>query len=267
MARASRIPVGLDTGNIMGLDISELALALLAILVGGFLKGATGAGTPVVGIPILTSLFGIHFAVAVFSVLNLISNLWHAFAYRSHQGERGFVLRFSVMGGIGVVVGSIFLAWLPTEWLMAFLAIIVFAYVGLRLARPGWHLARPVGEKWAVVAGLGGGVMQGAGGISAPISVTYLNAMRLSRDEFIATISVLFSAMSFVQILSLVLLGILTPERFWVGVAAIGPLFAAIWVGEKAAKRLSKVWFDRVILVLLVVIAVRLAWGALGGAN
>ena len=164
-----------------------------------------------------------------------------------------------------VLIGSFFLAWLPTDALMAFLALIVFSYVILRLAKPGWNLARERGERLVSYAGLAGGVMQGAGGISAPVSVTFLNAMQLTRPEFIGTISIFFSAMSIVQIPSLAALGNLTWERFLFSIVATIPLFAGIWLGERAARHMSRVWFDRAILMLLVVIAIRLVWVAVLG--
>jgi uncharacterized membrane protein YfcA len=197
----------------MNIEFSEFLWVAAAIMLGGFLKGATGAGTPVVGVPVLTAVFGIHFAVAVFSVLNLVTNLWHAFAYRAHRGSTALVLQFALAGGAGAVLGSLFLAWLPTDALLAFLAGIVIFYVLLRVLRPGWQLERARGERLALSAGVLGGLMQGAGGISAPVSVTYLNAMRLSRAEFIATISVFFCTMSLTQIPSLLALGILTTDR------------------------------------------------------
>ena len=102
--------------------------------------------------------------------------------------------------------------------------------------------------------------MQGAGGISAPVSVTFLNAMRLPRAEFIATISVFFVTMSIVQIPSLAYLGILTIDRSLMAMAAAVPLFLSMPVGEWAARHMSKVVFDRIILILLAAIAVRLIW-------
>lgn len=102
--------------------------------------------------------------------------------------------------------------------------------------------------------------MQGAGGISAPVSVTFLNAMRLPREEFIATISVFFVAMSLVQIPSLAYLGILTTDRSLMAIAAAVPMFLAMPLGEWAAKFMSKAVFDRIILILLAAIAIRLIW-------
>jgi len=249
--------------RLMDIEFAQVAWVAAAIMLGGFLKGATGAGTPVVGVPVLTAFFGIHFAVSVFSVLNLVTNLWHAFVYRQHRGSNALVFRFALAGGVGAVVGSVFLAWLPTDALLAFLAGVVFLYVLLRVTNPEWQLERTRGERFVAVAGAMGGVMQGAGGISAPVSVTYLNAMRLSREEFIATISVFFSAMSFTQVPSLLALGLLTADRLTFAALSIPPLFFAMWLGEHAAKYLSKTWFDRAILALLVVIAVRLLWTAI----
>ena len=244
-------------------ELEQFLWVAFAIGLGGFLKGATGAGTPVVGVPILTAFFGIHFAVAVFSILNLFTNIWHAFSYRKFRTSKQFVISFTVAGGVGALIGSFFLAWLPTDALLGGLAGIVILYILLRIFRPSWQLTREQGDRYVVIAGLAGGFMQGAGGISAPASVTFLNAMRLSREEFIATISVFFCTMSLVQIPTLIGLGIITWDRFVFSCLAAIPLFVAIWVGERAAKYMSKAWFDRAILTLLVVIAIRLLWTAI----
>ena len=61
-----------------------LVIAATGIAFGGFLKGATGAGAPVVGVPILALVFNVPMAVAVFSVINLLS-LYAASANRAPQ--------------------------------------------------------------------------------------------------------------------------------------------------------------------------------------
>ena len=242
---------------------TDLAFAALAIALGGFLKGATGAGAPVVGVPVLAILFGVQQAVAVFAVVNLVSNIWQGFAYRAAIPDMRFALRFAALGAAGAFCGTFLLAWLPTDVLMGGLALIVFLYIGLRLARPGWRLAREQGARLVVPVGFSGGLMQGAGGISAPISVTYLNAMRLERSEFVATISIFFLAMSCVQIPAMIGLGLLTWERTWLALAGLVPLFAAMPLGDWAARRVSKETFDRLVLALLAVVALRLVYAAL----
>ena len=105
--------------------------------------------------------------------------------------------------------------------------------------------------------------MQGAGGISAPISVTFLNAMRLERREFIATISAFFFMMSLLQIPTQIAFGVLNWERAGTAVLAAIPLFGAMPLGERAARHISKEAFDKLILILLSVVALRLAYQAL----
>lgn len=245
------------------MDPNLLLLATSAILLGGFLKGATGAGAPVVGVPILAAIFDVQLAVAVFSVLNLFSNIWHSYAYRRHRGPLRLVYGFAIAGSIGAIAGSVLLASLPTDALMASLAAMVLAYIFLRLFQPDWTLDRAAGMRLVPYVGIAGGLMQGAGGISAPVSVTFLNAMRLPREEFIATISVFFVAMSIVQIPSLAYLGILTTDRSLMAIVATVPMFVSMPLGEWAARYMSKAVFDRIILVLLAAIAIRLIWASM----
>src|SRR3546814_1650543 len=82
--------------------------------------------------------------------------------------------------------------------------------------------------------------------------------MRSDRAAFIATISVFFVAMSATQVPLLVGWGVLTPLRLLLSVAAILPLVAGMPLGALLAKRFSKEFFDRLILVLLALVAARL---------
>jgi len=244
------------------MDPASLAFAFVGILLGGFLKGATGAGAPVVGVPVLAIVFDVPMAVAIFSVLNLCTNIWQSWAFRAEVTEHRFVWTFAAMGAVGAVLGSILLASLPVPLLMGALAGVVFAYIGLRLARPNWVLSRARGRQMGPYVGLIGGVMQGAGGLSAPVSITFLNALNLPRKEFIATIAIFFLAMSVTQVPALAVLGILTWDRLLLAVLALIPMFLGIPIGSFAARFLSKQAFDRLILSLLAVIAVKLIWDA-----
>ena len=79
-------------------------IAALGIAAGGFLKGATGVGAPVVGVPILAMVFDLPKAVAIFSVINLISNVWQGWAYRKDATDTRFVWWFAAAGGAGAMV-------------------------------------------------------------------------------------------------------------------------------------------------------------------
>lgn len=241
---------------------TDILLALIGLGLGGILKGATGAGSPVIGVPVLAMIFNVPTAVAIFTIPNLITNIWQGWQFRGHQISRRFTLVYAGAGALGAGIGSLLLAFLPGDVLMGVVAGVVLLYIGFRIFRPGWQLARPMAERICAPVGLIGGMMQGAGGISAPVSVTFLNAMRLERGQFIATISVFFCAMSLVQIPALVGLGILTPHIAALSAAAMVPLLGGMPIGAWLARRISKDSFDKIILTLLGMIALKLLYDA-----
>jgi uncharacterized protein len=243
----------------------SLILVLIAFALGGILKGATGAGAPIIAVPVMTLFFGAPFAVAVFSIPNLVTNIWQGWHYRRHRVRGPLTLHFAVAGALGAGLGSFMLAWLPTEALNLTVALSVLAYVVFRGLRPGWALSLSRAEKLAAPMGILGGILQGAAGLSAPVSLSFLNAIKLERPQFIVTISVFFFAMALVQIPLLTGLGILTGERFLISCLSLIPLMAAMPLGAWLARRISASTFDRVILALLTLLSLRLIWQAVIG--
>lgn len=245
---------------------AELILALAAVGIGGIVKGAIGAGAPVVAIPILSLIFNVPFAVAVMSFPNLWSNVFQGWVHRSHLLPRRFVLSLALSGAAGAVVGTFFLAWLPEKPLVLILAGILVLYLGFRFLRPDWKITQTAADRMVIPVGAIGGMLQGAAGLSAPVSVTFLNAMKLERPTFIATISVFFIAMSLVQVPTLWVLGIMGPDEMRLSLMALIALLGGMPIGSWAARHVSRDAFDKLILALLALVAMRLFWvGFFGG--
>jgi uncharacterized membrane protein YfcA len=245
----------LDKGR---MEWTGIVLGALALALGGVLKGATGAGAPLLAVPILAMLYDVPLAVAIFTLPNLLSNTWQGWRFRAHQVGPALTWGFALAGALGAGVGSAMLVSLPSDLLLLGVAVAVFLYIAFRLARPDWGLGLAAATRLATPAGFAAGVLQGAVGVSAPVSITFLNAMRMERTAFIATISIFFVAMAVVQIPLLAAWGVLTPERALLGAAAILPLVAGMPFGALLARRFSKAFFDRLILVILALIAARL---------
>jgi uncharacterized protein len=235
-----------------------LLLGALGLALGGVLKGATGAGAPLIAVPLLAMLYDVPLAVALFTLPNLMSNVWQGWRFRAHQVGPALTWGFALAGALGAGVGTAMLVSLPSDLLLLGVAATVFLYIAFRLARPDWALDLGIAARLAAPAGFAGGVLQGAVGVSAPVSISFLNATRMERAAFIATISVFFAAMALVQIPLLAAWGVLTPALALVSALAILPLLAGMPLGAYLARRMSKAFFDRLILVVLALIAVRL---------
>lgn len=248
----------------MPIDPFAAGLAILGIVIGGVLKGATGAGAPIVAVPMLVMVFDVPTAVTIFAVPNLLSNVGQAWIYRADALPRRFTTGFSAAGLAGAALGTVMLTRLPPRILILAVAVVVLAYIGFRLRRPDWRLKFEPACRLALPMGFAGGILQGTIGVSAPVSITFLSAMRLERCVFIATISVFFTAMSLAQVPLLVAYGLMTPERALLGFGALALLTACMPLGAALARRVSRETFERAILALLAVIAIRLVFSAAG---
>jgi uncharacterized membrane protein YfcA len=240
----------------------EIVVVAFCLAAGGVLKGAIGAGAPLFAVPALATFFDVRFAVVVMLVPNLLTNSWQAFQFRRHLPDRRFLLPFIGGGMAGVIVGTFMLKALPPSILAATCAGAVLGYVVLRLARPDWHLPMRQARWFALPAGLVAGILQGTSGISAPVSITFLNAMQIGRDAFIAGISSFFATFGVVHIITASASSVIQPGELFYSLFAVLPITAAMPLGNWLATRVSAVILDRVILVVLTGIAVQLTYAA-----
>ena len=91
-------------------NLENLALIALAFAVGGVLKGAAGAGAPIVAVPMLAIMYNVPTAVALFLVPNVVSNTVQLIQYRSRLFDPGFSWSFALAGVVGAGFGTVALA-------------------------------------------------------------------------------------------------------------------------------------------------------------
>ena len=242
--------------------MTGVILAILGLALGGLLKGATGAGAPILAVPILAMYFSVPVAISVFAVPNILGNLWQIWAFRKQRLPRRFMLMFAGGGALGTVVGTQLLVNLPGDAMLFAVALALFFYVGFRLSRPSWILPYPLAERISALAGTLGGVLFGATGLSAPVTLSFLNSMKLERGQFIGTVTVFFTMTGVVQIPMLFWYGIMDLERLALSAAAVIPVFLFMPVGHWLGRYLSRDVFDKITLTILTIIAIRLTWQA-----
>jgi len=82
-------PLGRSVGW-QAMEWVNIVCLVLAFYFGGMIKGATGAGAPIIAIPIISLLYDVPTAVAAFTVPNFLSNVWQSWKFRSHQVTGSF---------------------------------------------------------------------------------------------------------------------------------------------------------------------------------
>lgn len=244
------------------MELADIILIFLAFAAGGIIKGAIGAGAPLLAVPMMVVLRDVQFAVAVFVLPNIVPNLWQYWTSRHAVTSSRFIWGLAIAGGIGAGLGTVALAGWRSDILMIFVAALLVFYIVFRLLKPTWEMPRAVAHKFVIPVGLIAGALQGATGLSAPASLTFLNAIRLERLEFMATVSLFFVALGVVQLPVQIAFGIMSTERFVYSMISLIPLMLFMPLGAWLGRKFSREVFDRVLLLILSVLAVKLVLGA-----
>lgn len=240
---------------------AELAAVFAALVMGGVLKGVTGAGAPIVAVPVMAALVDLRLAVMVMLVPNLLTNIRQAHQFRDARPEPAFLRPYLAAGAVGVLLGTALLAGLGARTLEVMVGATALAYVAFRLAQPGWRLAWPLALRLTLPAGAAAGLLQGATGLSAPATLGFLNAVQLPRRAFVATVALLFCLFSAVHMAALILLGLFTPAVAVLSALALVPMLLGMELGGRLAAHIDAKRFDRLILLLLMAVAAKAILG------
>jgi len=240
------------------LDIKSYFILFGAFALGGILKGATGAGSPLVTIPVLAIFFDAKLAVILMSIPNLFSNSAQIVQYRQSSLDMGFSLKFALYGGIGCIGGTIALVSVDTRIIEFLVGTLTMLYVAFRLLKAKKNLSSSLARKLLPTVGLIGGLVQGSCGISTPIALSFLNAINLKRESFIFSISCFFFSMACIQILTVLVFNLLTLTIFLLGILALIPQISFMSVGNYLIKSVSVKTFDKVVLVFLTILSVKI---------
>jgi len=237
--------------------VEEHLWSTIAIfIVGGIVKGVSGIGLPQVTTPILANFLGVPVAVVVVSIPVLLTNGVQAFQggfFKSSSRRFGLLALFSVLG---TLIGTKALASFSGSVLFLILAVALLIFIAYSLLRPSFRIPLRHESRYAPWVGLISGVLGGLTSISAPPLVMYLYCLRLSKEEFVSGISMIYLTSTIARIGGLVATGLLTQKLFVLSLLMCIPTALGFVAGQWILRRVDQKVFFRLILVLLFFMAV-----------
>lgn len=237
----------------------NVAILAVTFFVAGLVKGVVGLGLPTVSLALLTAAFGLKPAMALMVFPSLITNAWQAVVggYFFTLLRRLWLLL--VMVCIGTWIGVRLLAVSRTEWLALLFGVLLIAYSVLSLLRPAVVDLRPH-ERWlSPVTGAVNGFLTGLTGSFVVPGVLYLQGLRLSRDELIQAMGILFTVSTAILGLALGGQSLMGSELALPSALAVFPALAGMLAGLAVRKRLSEASFRRVLFSALLVLGIFIA--------
>lgn len=206
-------------------DPLHIALAALIILIAYLIRGVSGFGSALFSVPLLAHFLPLTFVVPLLAALDLIGSLVLSHhGWRSRQIEWTEIHRLLWPSGVGILLGIVLLKYAPERPLLFVLGVLVMGF-GLRAAL---RVAddRRIDARWAIPAGLTGGMVDALFATGGPPFVIYLSHRIHDKSRLRATLSGLFLIEGAVRILGFALLGM-----FWSAEMAFALLLGLPMVG------------------------------------
>lgn len=232
----------------MGFDIVIYGLIGLSFLIAGFVKGVVGLGLPTVSLALLILLIDLSTAMALIVLPSLFTNVWQAIAGGNTmiliRRFWPFFLGVVMMVWLGVAMSGIFEAAILTRVLGGILLI----YSIISLYAKAITIPDSLGRWLAPIFGALNGVLTGLTGCLFMPGVIYLQATRLSRDQLVQAMGILFA-------LSTVALGVCLQEagrmntNLWqISLLSLFPALLGMQIGRLCRKYLSESVFRGIFL-------------------
>lgn len=192
------------------------------------------------------------------------------------------VLAVSVFGGRGVdwraigrllpaILTGVILGWLALGWLDhrpprtfgRLIGGLVLAMVALQLLRqrlPAFDQRLPKSRVFGAFAGLLVGVTTMIANAAGPISTIYFLILGFAKREFIATMAWLFLIVNILKLPFSAHQGLITADTLRFNAALLPAIGAGFFLGRWAVARIPQKPFERVVLALTVLSALRLTF-------
>jgi uncharacterized membrane protein YfcA len=235
--------------------LSALQIAIAAVIVFGafVVRGASGFGAGMIGIPLLAFLMPVHTAVAMFGLMVLTLFTFLSIRDWRQVVRREFMLLI-VPTLLGVVAGVMLFKHLDNRLLLQLLggfligySLYVFAvhFIGMP--------AITCSERWAIPVGFVGAFIDTLfGGGGGTIVVVYLHLRGVGKEPFRATVAMLWLFEMIARIVGYGAAGYYSTDILLLCALLMPMMFAGSWLGERLGNRISQETFSKLMAALLI---------------
>ena len=240
----------------LGPDWLQLLSLVPIAFLGALVYGVTGFGSALVTIPLATHVVPLPFALATYAVVDWLTSI-RVGLEKPRLIVRGEWLRISSTIVIGSTLGMTALFHLPRHGLMIALGVFIIAYAFYALTVRGE--GRTVSQRWAYMAGVGGGLSGTLFGAGGPPYAIYLTHRPLSKDHYRATMSATSVVSITIRVIAYAVTGLLLDKTVWLAaILSVPAAMAGLYVGTKIFHRIDRATLARAIAVLLLATGVAL---------
>jgi len=241
--------------ELLPLTVNELVLCIVIIFIAYVLKGLSGFGSGLVAIPLLAFFLPIPFIVPVLALLSYTGTVYQSISYRKDVVWRDLLplLPFSLAG---ITIALWLLINVNVTVLTFTLGMFIFCYAVYSLLP---HNIKSGSRWWAIAAGSFAGLIGALFGTGGPFYVLYLKMRQVSKQQFRATITMIFLVDGGARMFGYYYSELFTYKMLLLALVLLPVLILAMYVGQHLHIKINDNRFNQVVSILLLVSGLSLA--------
>jgi uncharacterized membrane protein YfcA len=228
----------------------------------GISKSGFGAGFGSLAVPVMALSVTVPQAAAILMPLLLVMDLLGVAAFRRNFDVQflKFLLPF---GLLGTLVGALLFKLLDARVVAGIVGGFTLLFLAQRLLFPPRPDSAPppkwLGALLTVTSGFTSFVAHAGG---PPLSA-YVIPLRLSPLQFTANMAVFFFVINLSKWIPYAWLGLLDLRNMATSLVLLPLAPLGVWIGIRLARRISPVWFYRILYVGMLLTGIKLLWDGL----
>ena len=147
---------------------------------------------------------------------------------------------------------------MPVATIDALVAAALLLAVAMMIWNPVLQVSPRSERRWGAAVGLVSGAMGGVSSLMGPLLITYLVALRLTREQFVGSISIIYIAGALPLYLSMAAFQLLGWPEVMMSGLALAPMFAGVVIGKRLRHRVSESVFRWLLLGFLTMVGLLL---------
>lgn len=230
---------------------------------GGVVGGATGIGTIMVAMPLMTAVLSPGDAVLVSCLTGLYGTVHLSYSYRKSCCWRE--IRDLVVGAVpGCFLGALVLRVASMQTLQLMVCAMLACFIAMQYFHKAASYRLPDSTLIGIAAGFACGFVSGSVAmVGAPLGI-YVLMKHWSADRARGNMSVFYVFTSVASVLSQAFAGLYTMTLFQVSLAGVAGCFLGQIAGVRLGRRINQQLFQRIVLGFLALAAVILFARAMG---
>lgn len=230
------------------------ALAVATFLLAGCLKGVIGMGLPTLAIGVLGMVLPTMEAAALLVIPAFLTNVWQAF-----DGHALVLLSRRLWPMLIAQVVGVWVSWslwsgANTSLLAVVLGAVLITYGITGLAGTKVSVNEQQQTPAMIVSGWLSGLVTGVTGTLAIPVVMFLQALELTKDQFVQAMGLSFATSSFTLGVLLLADGQLAGNTGWLGLLAVIAAALGMPIGQRLRGKLTDQTYKRLFFWLIVLI-------------